>query len=168
MTDAERAYLERYATEAMTLYRGEPERCIRAALAEIDRLKAEEARWIAESRYHRHEIDRLRDELAKYHAALQDLGQTLLNTVDQRDEACRQRDEARAQPSRPATIAWTRERPTEPGHYWMRGGWSPYLEIVRVEIYPKLANPVMVVWGDKFPGTPIGAEWAGPIPEPES
>lgn len=53
-------------------------------------------------------------------------------------------------PDRPAPLAWTREKPTEPGWYWIR-----------------LQGRVYTKWASDRTFWPDGAERAGPIPEPQ-
>ena len=54
-------------------------------------------------------------------------------------------------------LTWTREKPTEPGWYWLKVG-SGNGTIMRVSAFD--------IRDARF-GTAVEFEWAGPIPEPE-
>jgi hypothetical protein len=69
----------------------------------------------------------------------------------------------------PEVMRWTCKRPTEPGYYWLSGGWAEDGVIVSVEIYPLLPSPnslIIISFGGVCPSIPGNAMWAGPIPRP--
>lgn len=110
------------------------------------------------------EIDRLRAELeehktaAEYYAAALGMCEAkLTHALDQL---------SKVEPVKPM-LCWMTEKPTEPGWYWLRGGWADPATMVYVEIYPNLGkNRVIINLGDSLPPTPPNAEWWGPVPEP--
>jgi hypothetical protein len=73
----------------------------------------------------------------------------------------------RAEPPRTAAI-WTREKPAEPGWYWLRGSLTGHPgAVVQVEIFGAPVDLAFSRNGHWFGDKDVaGAEWSGPIPEP--
>src|SRR5687768_10656034 len=61
-------------------------------------------------------------------------------------------------------LYWTKERPTEEGHYWYRqlGGPANVVHVIQA-----LNGRVSWTLPPFEPNLESGGEWAGPIPEPE-
>lgn len=62
-------------------------------------------------------------------------------------------------------MKWTTERPTKPGWYWWRRivpGWDAYKRPRCINVAPGPEGVYLQQWS-----IAEGAEWAGPIPEPE-
>lgn len=105
--------------------------------------------------------DELRQKIEEQQAEIERLKYELERVMVERDlaEVARLKREAAAPP-----LAWTRERPTEPGQYWVRrGGPESYPIILRLvrpwgqdELRPAAGGPVPDGW----------MEYAGPIPRP--
>lgn len=72
----------------------------------------------------------------------------------------------------PKPLAWTREKPTQPGQYWTRteGNTHPECwEVVKVEFIGP--GRILSYWdmaSDDYLPIPERSEWAGPIPAPAS
>lgn len=63
-------------------------------------------------------------------------------------------------------LRWTRERPTEPGYYWLHRPWvEPSPQVVKVVRHVSGALKV-IVFGNVFSLDQIGGEWAGPLEPP--
>lgn len=54
----------------------------------------------------------------------------------------------------PRVLRWTKEPPAKPGWYWRH-------------VPPAFGIVIEYVDPEKWEGVPIGAWWAGPVPEPE-
>lgn len=68
------------------------------------------------------------------------------------------------EPAGPWPLAWTREKPTEPGWYWFHQDGVGIAGIT--EIYPAFGRLLMFEGDGSSVDLIEKCKWAGPIPEP--